>query len=766
MINANILKNAVHKKIETLAFHAIVNECFLRGLPFNKKDISKEDRKFLIAYNNEVMESLIKEDGKKDAFSYLVSAMESTSDPYKKQFLSSIYNICTEAADCVAERVCKESRDKDISLEEILSNAGMNEDEVKEFNENIKTLEPSKIGDEIQKKVIDTIKSEQKEHQESEELNQKLKEMIGVSSPNDDISDETFDEEELDDEDIEIDEEFEDSEEEKDDSTEEEKPASEGFIKAFFQKRKKRKLSIKEIKSADDKTFASLAAELIVAEHKDYLTKILRSEDQILEAFRYIVMDKIDPTGRTLTNKIEPKIFAIELGAITITVVVYTYIDDSKRKTIISRRAFIPYYESKEKEERGYVHEKTTDANGNITFTTKEVITKQAYDPGFTFQENKIQNFSVEKAKAFHWDDQFIAKKTYQIYDKLYKPETTEATESTNGIQSWHTIRSNPTDSITPISLFGKLNDFALEAVLSTKEFENSEIPYSALRKATFDSPIEFIYTEPSLERVTESLIHSQDEQEQMIAIENIGSMINPYEQALLISTIIYTVLETLKTMNIYSPSYAQIKGTVDKRDIYNDSNKIKLQIAYDQLSKKINSIKNDVKLITDRKKASSVMESINNLQSILDNLKTITELQKTVQDIYPELNKCKLAVESKLNSSFTATEALIKEDTNRAENLINQFNYMNHLYGNNKSLDLVDIHYDSTATESQVNLPVQFRDAKGNIIVRRSIPVDLPKEYSGAIEGLLRIAYAKSDFNKKVRIIDHGRSNKTEYLA
>jgi hypothetical protein len=108
-------------------------------------------------------------------------------------------------------------------------------------------------------------------------------------------------------------------------------------------------------------------------------------------------------------------------------------------------------------------------------------------------------------------------------------------------------------------SLFSRLQEVAYEALLYSGEVD--ELPMGVLNKVTFENSLEIFNFEDSLDQCLESLqVVSHDPantSDPVIANKLLDTALN-------VSTIEYTLLETLNTMNLYQPPLRAIESFVN----------------------------------------------------------------------------------------------------------------------------------------------------------------------------------------------------------
>lgn len=177
MVNKELLFSAVYNKINRLALHSIVNECFINGLPISNDVITKQETIGLTKYSYDVLNRL-------GGFSVLESAMINEALSFdQKLLLGSIYNICTEASKEVATRIVKETDCKapTTKMNDVVDKASMTKDEYQKFISSARTLDVDKISDIIKEKTLAVIKDEQEQYEKEDQLDQELKDALSES---------------------------------------------------------------------------------------------------------------------------------------------------------------------------------------------------------------------------------------------------------------------------------------------------------------------------------------------------------------------------------------------------------------------------------------------------------------------------------------------------------------------------------------------------------------------------------------------------------
>ena len=169
--NRGLVEVAVMNKIRTLAFESIVNEAFMKALPFDRSELDMTCESTLGEYTKNVIDRM-------GGYAALENAIINEKDPRKKILLKDIDRICTEAALKVTKRITSEETTMDTAMDEIAADAGFTKDEYHDFEKNADDLDLDKIADIVKDKVVDTLKCEKEDHARVDNVNDKLADVI------------------------------------------------------------------------------------------------------------------------------------------------------------------------------------------------------------------------------------------------------------------------------------------------------------------------------------------------------------------------------------------------------------------------------------------------------------------------------------------------------------------------------------------------------------------------------------------------------------
>lgn len=140
-------------------------------------------------------------------------------------------------------------------------------------------------------------------------------------------------------------------------------------------------------------------------------------------------------------------------------------------------------------------------------------------------------------------------------------PEMTDNEENSEGetLESYLSVALHKNDVRHHISLFSKLQDVAMEEILHTNE-QFDELPYMTTLKATLEST----FPDFTIDNLRDDL--------QLQLLEYASESVVPQHTATecanaanLAAVLMYTFMETLKTMNLWNPSQGDIKNFINK---------------------------------------------------------------------------------------------------------------------------------------------------------------------------------------------------------
>lgn len=722
MLNSNFIVPKITEYISEKLFHAIVTECFLSALPFG--DIDSDTKSRLGSYSMSVMESFIFPSGEKTAFGELKNRMENERNQNRKYFYQNLYNICTESACKASKRISSSKDNQNKTLEQLLAESGLNEDELKEFKENIASVNIDNIAEVINNKVIDTIKDEQKQIQDSDDLNRKLNEAISPEPSEDEYADNDYDSDS-----DESDDKNDDGNDDLDDNSMidgEELEATEGFLSNWKEKRLTREMDISDINRMDENIYCEMVGEYVLSSFNDKKGHSLIDDPSILKSI--LTFENFDIVQGESIPKFNTD---IEINYVT------------SRTNVGSVTIAQWYHPLRRKNVYAYATIRTSYKNTN---------------PAINDILKNENNYEVTVYTRKDWN-----KKLLDFYRRNYKSKTMGTAQES--INRFYSINFDGTSIITPISFFGKLNDYAIESCISVKESEDTEIPYDALEKTTYYSNLPFIEKRvETIEDAYESLLTICTE---ALDIPNNVAPTKPetLDMSILVSTIIYTILETLKTIGLYNPSSNDIRMFVDSKTNY-DSKSV-MNVAKEQVTNKVKDIRSKVSHtdILNTKDADIMLESLSVCKNIIDRIQehSLTE-SKLIKDVE--------ALESLINTKISTSKLIPTERVSKMHNeqingITNGMNKLNFYYGKNPDADAIELRFNSSiATESIIDVTV--RSKSGSVVGKSFIDMPVYKDLNTPIGSKIKDGYNKSLLKKSgktVKLIDAGKRGNVEVI-
>lgn len=236
-----------------------------------------------------------------------------------------------------------------------------------------------------------------------------------------------------------------------------------------------------------------------------------------------------------------------------------------------------------------------------------------------------ISEFIKEKTKEVITDEQ----KAYDAEEEV-KREIAEVLDTTDeaAIESSHFMTDfNKTLTREHKSLFSTIQSVACEmCTRHTNDEDNVE--YKVLNEVVTEGFLDIFKkeTKPTLEAAIECAINNTKVESDIPANKRM-------DIATLVSTITYTLVETLKSLGIYEPSITDVKGYVNKTQTHNDFNDTQSQIALERCASYIEKIsKTNLATLTPFE-LTEIKESLTNISETLPELTISTESSLTFRN-------------------------------------------------------------------------------------------------------------------------------------
>jgi len=302
------------------------------------------------------------------------------------------------------------------------------------------------------------------------------------------------------------------------------------------------------------------------------------------------------------------------------------------------------------------------------------------------------------------------------------------------------------------VSVFSRMQDDAAEMIYNWKVANEGDY-------FPFVNELTFNYFLPSIGYAAESARKIANEEVCEVPQQNRAGMTN------LVSIIVYTMMETLKTMGLINPSPAGIRSFVNKSI---DSNECVAREAAEVYSEINNILKDTSRMDFSKMESRDLMDEvmrIKNAQEAMESAKGIDEVSVDNLNLSLELGKQLTAIESVLDQRVIDARGSVADEsfnTRRQKGAdIAQFNRIEGMFGKNELISSINLRVDPNVS-SVIN--VECATEGGNIIRRSFMNMQYACESSKYID-YLKDAFNNSkmkDTKKKVSItVNDGRGKR-----
>ena len=326
-----------------------------------------------------------------------------------------------------------------------------------------------------------------------------------------------------------------------------------------------------------------------------------------------------------------------------------------------------------------------------------------------------ISEIIKEKTLSVIKDEQEQYEKEENLDEELKNALSESEDFSDKSIESYMDIFLSKNDPKHHITVFSRLQETAME-MMQVMKFENGKIdPFPIINKVTFEGFIDDLKNpDKSFDCAMESLNTVSNEEMCPIPRDCQPKL------ATLVSIITYSVLETLKTMNMYCPSQDCIKKFVNKSVntsamISNDINQV-----YDKAEEKLRETN-----MMDLSKVNS-----KDLTDRLNDLKRMNDTIHESQHISTESDRG-LAIMEKLDKQVDTISSILHERDNEIKekakatesyydkfnksNDLAQFNKVGHLFGKNPNVSEIRLKISPNRIQSVID--VDAANESGQVI-------------------------------------------------
>ena len=326
-----------------------------------------------------------------------------------------------------------------------------------------------------------------------------------------------------------------------------------------------------------------------------------------------------------------------------------------------------------------------------------EVVDQAAFTDAeykkFTEKADKLDLDSIseiikEKTLKVLKDEQEQYEKEEQLENEL-KDALAESKDFANTTtESYMDIVLTKSEPRHHVTLFSKLQEAAFEMTYITPVLDGTDV-MPIIDRVTFEAFLEPLrINDVNLDKCYESYVENNDDK-----LANVSDEMKPQISSL-VSIVVYTVMETLNTLNIYCPSQDVVKKFVCATA---DGEKVKATKAYDVCTRSEEMLKEanctDYTKV-DSSKLSNVLVELRKISDILESfiangadgiesakvVTTLDGLHAQIERIETVLNEKMLAEKAKAEESATSTYY----GNLQKENDIAQFNKISNLFSRN----------------------------------------------------------------------------------
>ena len=203
---------------------------------------------------------------------------------------------------------------------------------------------------------------------------------------------------------------------------------------------------------------------------------------------------------------------------------------------------------------------KLSDIVDKAAFTEKEF--EEFAKDAKSITNEKLQSIIQKKTIDVIKSEKEAYEKEEALKNELEEAISDSDDFASTSVESYMDIVLKKTDAKRHTSVFSKLQELTLESVIFTNE--PSEIPFNSLYRVTLENTFNMFpqYKKTSLDTFSDFLAMKSMESFNTLTPEDKKKIM---DKALLGTAIIYTMFETLKTMNLFSPALDEVCGFIEK---------------------------------------------------------------------------------------------------------------------------------------------------------------------------------------------------------
>lgn len=311
-------------------------------------------------------------------------------------------------------------------------------------------------------------------------------------------------------------------------------------------------------------------------------------------------------------------------------------------------------------------------------------------------------------------------------------------------LESYLNLILAPTDARRHISVFSKMQDVCMEAVMHSTEEYIGEIPYQTMEKITLEST--FNYFDLSNRSIMEELSAMSIITESATDVECNDEMFEKKKKkiaktAFICSICIMTLLETLKTMHLAKPELSDVKNFVDNNTDIKNITKTNLKNIEDKVTIATNDAKKSVALgAYNTLELAQAKESLEKVKGMLDKM-IVTESEMDRKNRI--INKINSALEAMSNDNTQQNVTVTGHFVNRLreENMAN-LDHCVKLISNKPMVQNVVISLRSDikcAENSKVEVEIRGNDASGACVATHMITIHALPEFGQTVAEVIR---------------------------
>lgn len=369
-------------------------------------------------------------------------------------------------------------------------------------------------------------------------------------------------------------------------------------------------------------------------------------------------------------------------------------------------------------------------------------------------KEKVIKTIRAEK-DAYDRDEDMKQELTNALNDDI------DNAEDEKSLESYMDLILSPTDPRNHITFFSKLQDVAYESLMHSAT-EDTEIPFKALTAITLNSTLNVFNKNSNIDNCLESLASMGTPATECES--EVG------DKSLVCAVIMYTMLETLKTIGLYSPPVDSVREFVDKPNQKN----LNMPAIVDTLMQYLEDIKLKCFKTADNDILKQYYDMLTAFKEKIDTIKSADfdnyRENKYRENVNGTIDSVLTLIRDKINSRISALTSAKPEPSRYQlrdkEYTVSEFNKLNTLYGGNPSIKRIVLKTNPDADNTMID--VECSNYSGSVVDTGYINIKYSPIF-GTFEEFIRQTYKESKLasapNKQVELYYTNGSAKTVIL-